>query len=103
FFNAMRETWTDAQMRAEAAKRTTPIPPSLLDALTRVYPDPKPVEIFAHTQGGLRYRSDPLTMATRKTSLHAAPAYVYVFAWKTGVLDGRPRAFHRSEIPFVFD
>jgi para-nitrobenzyl esterase len=27
---------------------------------------------------------------------------VYQFNWQTPVLDGRPRAFHCSEIPFVF-
>ena len=29
--------------------------------------------------------------------------YVYLFAWRTKVLDGSPRAFHGSEVPFVFD
>jgi para-nitrobenzyl esterase len=27
---------------------------------------------------------------------------MYQFAWETPVMDGRPRAFHCSEIPFVF-
>ncbi|RYF40002.1 MAG: carboxylesterase/lipase family protein, partial [Cytophagaceae bacterium] len=28
--------------------------------------------------------------------------YLYWFTWQTQVLDGRPRAFHCAEIPFVF-
>ncbi len=32
-----------------------------------------------------------------------APAYLYQFRWQTPVLDGRPRAFHCSEITFAFD
>jgi para-nitrobenzyl esterase len=27
---------------------------------------------------------------------------VYWFTWQTSILDGRPRAFHCAEIPFVF-
>ena len=32
-----------------------------------------------------------------------APVWIHLFAWQTPVLDGRPRAFHCSEIPFVFN
>lgn len=32
-----------------------------------------------------------------------APAYQYVYAWRTPVLDGRLGTFHSSEIAFVFD
>lgn len=99
-----RELWTETDMRAELAKRPAPVPGAVVDALRRVYPDVKPVEIFVHaTAGGLQYRIDALTQATRQVALQAAPAYLFMFAWKTGILDGRPRAFHRSEIPFVFN
>lgn len=100
-----RELWSEADMRAELAKLPTPVPEAVLEALRRAYPGAKPVEIFVHTtnSGGLRYRIDTVTQAARKAALRAAPAYIYTFAWKTSVLDGRPRAFHRSEIPFVFN
>ncbi len=32
-----------------------------------------------------------------------APAYSYVYAWRTPVLNGRPGSFHASEIAFTFD
>jgi para-nitrobenzyl esterase len=103
--NASRELWTEADMRSELARQPTPIPESVIESLRRAYPAVRPVEIFEHTtnSGGLRYRIDTITQATRKAALRAAPAYVYTFAWQTSVLDGRPRAFHRSELPFVFD
>jgi carboxylesterase type B len=41
--------------------------------------------------------------AERNTVLGAASAYLYWFTWQTPILDGRPRAFHCSELPFVFD
>ena len=43
-----------------------------------------------------------VAQAERKAAQGAAPAYVYWFQWQTPVLDGRPRAFHCSELPFVF-
>src|SRR5262249_61507855 len=39
----------------------------------------------------------------RKAAQGDAPSYIYWFAWQTPVLDGRPRAFHCSELAFVFD
>ena len=100
-----RELWSEADLRAEVARLPTPVPDAVIEALRRAYPGAKPVEILVHTSnaGGLRYRIDTVTQAARKTALQAAPAYIYTFAWKTSVLDGRPRAFHRSEIPFVFN
>jgi para-nitrobenzyl esterase len=47
-------------------------------------------------------RLTALTMAARKTAQGAAPAYNYWFKWQTPILDGSPRAFHGSELPFVF-
>ena len=38
-----------------------------------------------------------------KFTARAASAYLYWFTWQTPLLDGRPRAFHGAEIPFVFD
>jgi para-nitrobenzyl esterase len=38
-----------------------------------------------------------------KSAQHAAPVFNYWFTWQTPVLDGRPGAFHCSEIAFVFD
>jgi para-nitrobenzyl esterase len=98
-----REQWSEADIRAILAKQPTPVPASVLDALRRAYPDVRPVEILTHAiWGGLEYRIDAVTQATRKAALRAAPAYLFTFAWKTDVLNGRPRAFHGSEIPFVF-
>ena len=48
-------------------------------------------------------RQSAITQAERKAAQNAAPAFVYWFQWKTPVLDGRPRAFHCSELSFCFD
>jgi para-nitrobenzyl esterase len=41
--------------------------------------------------------------AARKAALAAAPAYAYIYSWRTPVLDDRPGTFHAAELPFVFD
>jgi para-nitrobenzyl esterase len=53
--------------------------------------------------GATLVRSMALEQARRKAALNAAPVYSYRFDWQTPVLDGRPMAFHCSELAFVFD
>jgi hypothetical protein len=43
------------------------------------------------------------TQGELKAALGEAPAYQYIFSWRTPVLDGRPGTFHACEIAFVFD
>ena len=48
-------------------------------------------------------RQNCVTQAERQAALGGAPVYMFWFTWQTPVLDGRPRAFHCSELPFVFN
>jgi para-nitrobenzyl esterase len=47
-------------------------------------------------------RECAVIQARRKAAQRAAPAWLYWFQWQTPVLDGRPRAWHNAELPFVF-
>jgi para-nitrobenzyl esterase len=47
-------------------------------------------------------RQAAIRQAAAKAALNGAPAYLYWFTWRTPIFDGRPRAFHCAEIPFVF-
>ena len=44
-----------------------------------------------------------LTEAERKAALGKAPAYMYYFTWKSPVRNGKLKAFHTLEIPFIFE
>jgi len=66
------------------------------------YPKATPFGLYA-TIAASRLRVPAFTQAARKADLAAAPAYVYVYAWRTPVLDNRPGPFHASEIAFAFD
>ena len=98
-----RESMTEADLRTAAAELYGTHSGPLLDAVATTFPAAKPVERFGYIRstGGLDMRIQSVAMAT--THAASAPAYLYEFAWQTPVLDGRPRAFHRSELPFVFD
>jgi para-nitrobenzyl esterase len=47
--------------------------------------------------------TNALTAAERKAALGKAPAYMYYFKWRSPVRDGKLKAMHCMEIPFVFD
>jgi len=75
--------------------------PAIIDAYRREYPQAGPFDLFSVISvAGVR--ESAFLQAGRKAALGAAPAYQYLFAWQTPVLDGRPRAFHSAEIAFVF-
>jgi para-nitrobenzyl esterase len=48
-------------------------------------------------------RSSMLTVAERKANAKQAPAYMYYFAWRSPVHDGKLKAYHTLDIPFVFE
>jgi para-nitrobenzyl esterase len=74
----------------------------VIELFQKAYPDATPFTIFSIISAMATGRLTALTMAERKTAQGAAPAYNYWFQWQTPILDGRPRAFHSSELPFVF-
>jgi para-nitrobenzyl esterase len=74
----------------------------ILRAYRYEYPAAKPFDIFSVISIAY-FRQNAFLQAERKAALHAAPAYEYLFAWRTPMLDGRPGAFHSCEIAFVFD
>ncbi len=53
--------------------------------------------------GASTVRTSALEQCRRKAALKAAPAYSYRFDWQPPILEGRPMAFHCSELAFVFD
>jgi para-nitrobenzyl esterase len=51
-----------------------------------------------------RFRPGAVYQANEKSSLAGgAPVYMYIFTWQSPVLDGKYKAFHCMELPFVFN
>jgi para-nitrobenzyl esterase len=74
----------------------------IIEAFRRRTPDAKPFDLWSRIAAS-PVRQSAIRQAAAKAALGAAPAYLYWFNWKTPILNGRPRAFHCAEIPFVFD
>ena len=78
-----------------------------LDALVAVYkkdrPDATPSDIYFAVTTDRMMRINAITQAERKAAQGAAPAYMYIFAWRRPVLGGKLRSPHGIELAFVFD
>jgi para-nitrobenzyl esterase len=74
----------------------------IIDAYRHDYPRATPFDLFA-TIAAASVRRPACEQATKKAALSRAPAYAYIYAWRTPVLDGRPGPFHASELAFTFD
>lgn len=75
--------------------------PGVIEAFQRRTPRAKPFDLWSHIASA-PVRQAAIRQAAAKAALNGAPAYLYWFTWQTPILDGRPRAFHCAELPFVF-
>ena len=96
------ESMTEEEIRKRVAERYGDKGASMVETYRKAYPKAKPFDVMSRLFAAPS-RQNAVVQAQRKTALGAAPAYLYWFTWQTPVLDGRPRAFHCSELPFVFD
>ena len=49
------------------------------------------------------FQAETMAQAELKADARHAPVYMYYFDWRSPVRDGKLKAFHTVEIPFVFD
>ena len=75
----------------------------VLSVYRRSFPKASPSERYflLATDRGMRMNS--IRLAERKAAQRQAPVYMYLFAWHSPALNGKLRAPHTVEIPFVFD
>jgi para-nitrobenzyl esterase len=75
---------------------------TIIDAYRHDYPKATTFELYA-TIAAASFRRPAFEQAIRKAALGSAPAYSYIYSWRTPVLDNRPGSFHACEIAFTFD
>jgi para-nitrobenzyl esterase len=75
---------------------------AIIAAYRKDYPRATPFGLYAVICAS-QWRLPAFEQAARKAALGAAPAYAYIYSWRTPVLDDRPGTFHAAEISFVFD
>lgn len=70
-------------------------------AVKKAYPnDTKPSDLL---DVDVTFRPGAVYQANEKSALNAAPVYMYLFTWQSPVMDGKYKAVHCMEIPFVFN
>lgn len=73
-----------------------------MTAVKKAYPDAeKPSDLM---DVDLLFRPGCVYQANAKSALTGgAPVYMYMFTWQSPVMDGKYKAIHCMELPFVFD
>ena len=71
-------------------------------AVKKAYPnDTRPSDLL---DIDTTFRPGAVFQANKKSSLdNGAPVYMYLFTWQSPVFDGKYKALHCMELPFVFD
>ena len=100
------EPTSDGELRA-TLERIVALDDADADRLIALYRSNRPLAtpgdlaaIMASDSSMLRQSS--YTIAARKFAQRAAPVYLYYFDWYSPVRDGKLRAMHGMELPFVF-
>ena len=97
---------TDAELRERVAE-TLRTDETTADKVIAVYKKNQPkqsnLDIFLILASDASTRAAAITQAERKAALGKAPVYMYLFAWRSPVRDGRLRSMHTMDIPFVYD
>jgi para-nitrobenzyl esterase len=75
----------------------------LIETYKKAHPRATPSEIFLLIASDRLARRDAIRLSERKVAQGKAPVYMYLFTWKSPAQNGRLRAPHTVEIPFVFD
>jgi para-nitrobenzyl esterase len=105
FVTAINHPEYEAMTAAELENRVSAMfggqAPEVLAAFRKRTPTAAPFDLWSHIAAS-SVREAAIAQATAKAALGGAPAYLYWFTWQTPVLNGRPRAFHCSEIAFAF-
>ncbi|GAB3253087.1 carboxylesterase/lipase family protein [Larkinella harenae] len=91
---------TPAEARSALEKMYGDQTDAYISAVKKAYPaDTRPSDLL--DIDGM-FRRSAITMADVKAAA-SAPVYLYLFTWQSPVLDGRYKAVHCMEIPFVFN
>jgi para-nitrobenzyl esterase len=100
--NPERDTLTDGELLKRVTGRFKEKAADIIAAYRKQHPKESPFGLWAAISAAGQ-RQNAITQAERKAAQGAAPAFMYLYAWRTPMLSGKIGTFHSSEITFVFD
>ena len=95
------EAMTEADVRASFGASFGASGDQVYDLFRERHPGASPFDVMSRAYSST-IRECAVLQARRKSAQGAGKAWLYWFQWQTPVLDGRPRAYHNAELPFVF-
>ena len=107
FPNQQLDPMDDAALRARVKLILNRADDAQIEQVIAAYRQGRPgasnTDLYLILASDATFRPGVITEAERKAAQGKAPVYHYYFTWKSPVRDGKLRAFHTLEIPFVFD
>ncbi|MEP6583758.1 MAG: carboxylesterase family protein [Ginsengibacter sp.] len=98
-FTGMSDATKD-QVLATIKKQRGDKADAFIAAVKKAYPgDTKPTDLM---DVDIIFRPGAVSQAKEKSALNAAPVYMYLFTWQSPVMNGKYKAVHCMELPFVF-
>ncbi|HVZ07537.1 carboxylesterase/lipase family protein [Rhodopila sp.] len=96
-------TLTEAELRDRVAALAGGRTDDVLDVYGRLYGHLNPAERLLAIATDANFRIRSLVLAQRRAAKNRGPVWMYSFEWETPVLDGRLKAPHVLDVPFVFN
>jgi para-nitrobenzyl esterase len=93
---------TQQQLSARVEERYKGKSKEVIDVFRHGHPKARPFDLYSIIMAS-SVRGNAVKQAGLKAAQGKGAAYLYWFTWQTPVLDGRPMAFHCSELSFCFD
>jgi para-nitrobenzyl esterase len=100
--NPERDTLTEEELSRRVRERYKDKAADIIGAYRNQYPKESPFGLWAAISAAAP-RQNAITQAERKFAQGGAPAWMYLYAWRTPMLGENIGTFHSSEITFAFD
>ena len=75
----------------------------VIAAYKKIDPKISDIDLYLEVASDSFAFTNAVTAAERKAALGKAPVFMYYFKWRSPVREGKLKAMHCMEIPFVFD
>jgi para-nitrobenzyl esterase len=94
---------TEDEMRAQIAPVAGSATDRVIEIYRGLYPGASASDRLISTLTDSNFRIRTQLLAERKVAQNRAPLWLYSFDWETPVFDGKLKAYHALDVPFVFN
>jgi para-nitrobenzyl esterase len=97
----------DAALKTQLKQAVRGVPDADIARLIAAYRKGRPgisnIDLYLILASDNTMREGVMSVAERKAEAKQAPVYMYYFTWHSPVHDGKLKAYHTLDIPFVFE